>query len=157
EQYSNFSYEEPGYQAYSEFRNEDWFNRQIGSKLNVGFGATFGWLFPDGSPDQTFEQALVRGIYRLTGKVDVRASAGVEFRQYESGLSGTINPVFSISGIYQPTVSTTITLEAHERVEASPFQDYNTTVIGAYAGVRQQLFSRLYAGLVFGYDNIAYE
>jgi len=154
--YSRLDYETADFQGYQDFRNEDWLNRQLGEKLTVGVGGTFGYLDPQGSASQTYEQGLVRASYRLTGKIDLRASGGFEFRQYDSGISDTLNPVFSLSGIYQLNYSTTITLEAHRRVEASPFSDYNYEVLGFYAGLRKQFFGRVYAGIVAGYDNLEY-
>ena len=154
-QYLNQQYEE-NYQGYQELRNEDWYNRRLGDRLSVGAGAAFGLVYPETSADQTYQQALVRAGYRLSGKLDLRSSVGVEWRQIDQGTADSPYPVFSLSGIYHPWYSTAFTLEAHRRDQPSPTGGYNYATLGFSAGVRQQLLSRFYANLSAGYDAIDY-
>jgi hypothetical protein len=154
--YYRLEYADPAYQGYQEFRNDDWFNREVGAKLALGLGLAFGFVSPDGAANQTYQQLLVRGVYRLTGKIELNSFLGVECREYDAGSGNTVDPVFSLSVIYQARPTTTITLEAHRRDEPSPTGDYNYQTLGFSAGVRQLLLGRLSAVLVGGYDNVGY-
>jgi hypothetical protein len=155
-QYHSLSYEDTRYEGYQEFRNEDWYNRTLGARLQVGLGAAFGFVNPEGSPNQTYEQALVQALYVVGGKLDLRGTVGLEFRQYDSGQDGTLNPVFSLSATYQPRVSTTFTVEAHRQEEPSFAGDYNYITLGFSVGARQLVLGRLTAALAAGYDNTDY-
>ena len=154
--YLGYDYADPRFQSYWDFRNTDWFNHQLGEKLSGAFGIALGYMEPNQSPSQTYEQALVRGVYRLTGKVYFSAYGGVEWRQFKTDAPDSLNPVFSISGFYQPRETTFLSVEAHRREEASPYSGYNYTRIGFSAGVRQQVFNRLFANVTGGYDQIQY-
>jgi hypothetical protein len=154
--YDWLDYPNAVYQGYQEVRNEDWYNRLVGARLEAGFGAAFGFVYPQASPNQTYEQALMRGIYRLTGKLDLRASVGVEFRQYDSGQSATTDPVFSVGADYQLRASTTLSLEAHRRQQPSYEGEYNYQTTGFNIGVRQQLSAGLSTTVSGGYDDDEY-
>lgn len=154
--YSRVDYEEDVFQGYQELLNENWFNRQVGARLEAGLGLGFGLVYPEENADQVFQRALVRGLYRLSGKLDLRASAGIEWRQYDDAIDDTFNPVVSFSSIYRPRASTTITVEVHRRETPSVGSDYNYTTIGASAGIRQQILGELYVELAGTYDNVDY-
>jgi hypothetical protein len=155
-QYYRLEYPGSDYEGYQEIRNEDWFNRLVEARLTAGVGAAFGYVDPDRSDSQTYEQLLARAIYHLTGKLDIRTSAGVEWREYASGVADTIDPVFSLAAIYHPRDTTTLTLEGHRREQPDFTGYYNYQVLGFSAGVRQELLGRLYAGLEVGYDQYDY-
>jgi hypothetical protein len=155
-QYYRLEYADSSYQGYQEFRNEDWFNRQVGARLSVGLGAAFGLVYPDVSASQTYQQALLRGIYQLTGKLDLRTSIGIEWREYGGRQAGTRDPVFSLAAAYHPRDTTTLTLEGHRREQPDYTGYYNYQTIGFSAGVRQQVLGRFYAGLLASYDHCGY-
>jgi len=144
------------YQGYQEFRNEDWADRRIGGKLDLGVGAAFGWVYPDITPSQTYQQPLIRGIYQITGKLDIRSYLGFEVREYNGGISDTVDPVFNVALIYQFRPLTTFTLEAHRQDRPSPQADYNYKTLGFSGGVRQRMFGRLSASVTAGYDSVDY-
>lgn len=154
--YDRLSYENLTYQGYDEFRNEDWFDRKLGARLETGVGLAFGFVYPQFSPDQTYQQAYLRAIYRLTGKLYARARAGAEWRQYGSGNGSTLDPAFEIEVIYQPRQTTTITLAGHQRSAPSFGADYNYEIYGFTAGVAQQLTGSLDAELICGYEHVDY-
>ncbi len=155
-QYHFLSYADPLYHGYQEFRNEDWYNRLFGAKLQLGLGAAFGFVAPEASPNQTYQQALARAIYVISGKLDVRGSAGLEFRQYDSRQTSTTDPVFTLAATYQPRASTTFNLEGYRRQEPSYSGNDNNITLGAGVGVRQLLLGRLTALLNVGYENVDY-
>ena len=154
--YYYLAYDDPLYQGYQEVSNENWLNRTFADRLSLGVGLVVGRDLPQQSPDQTFERALARAVYRLSGKLYFSSSLGVEFRQYDSGESGNLNPVLGITGTYQLREGTTLNLEGHSLQEPSPYGGYNDTRWGGGAGVRQRLFSRVYVDASAGYDNIRY-
>ncbi len=144
------------YQGYEEFRNEDWADRRIGGKMEVGVGAAFGFVYPDINPQQTYQQLLVRGIYQISGKLDIRTYLGGEVREYSGGASDTLDPVFNLALIYQFRPPTTFTLEAHRQDQPSPEGYYNYQTFGFSGGVKEKLFDRLSVNLSAGYDNVNY-
>lgn len=154
--YQNFSYVETALSGYQEVRGEAWFNRQVTGNLTLGAGGAIGFLAPQSYLDQPYEQLLVRGLFKASEKLAAQASAGVEWRQFDGRQPNAINPTFSVSGIYQPTLNTVFTLEIHRRELPSPTDAQNYTYVGFNGGVRQMLFSRLAVGLNGGFDNVAY-
>ncbi|HVV73241.1 MAG TPA: outer membrane beta-barrel protein, partial [Verrucomicrobiae bacterium] len=144
------------YQGYYEFRNEDWADRRIGGKLDVGLGTAFGFVYPDVNSQQTYQQLLARGIYHISGKLDIRSQFGGELREYGGSTSDTADPVVSVAAIYQFRPPTTFTIELHRRDQPSPVGDYNYQTFGFSGGAREKLFDRLVATLSAGYDFVDY-
>jgi hypothetical protein len=127
-------------------------------KVVVGIGGTAGYDFVDDpNPDQTFEQVNLRLNYQATAKLNLTASAGVEFRQFDGHRSERTTPVFEAGAIYHPFDGTTVTLTAGRRMLNSgffPAQDFATTYVTAR--IQQRLFQRVYLGLAAGYENADY-
>jgi len=154
--YLRLDYIEPEFQGYQDFHGDFWLDRQFDQKLSAALGVGLGYLQPEDDPGQTYQQALIRGVYGLTGKSYFSASAGFEVRQFGTSAPNAVRPVFSVTGVFQPWVNTTITLEGHRREDTAPFQGENFIQLGASVNARQLLFNRFYAALGGGYDNIAY-
>jgi hypothetical protein len=127
-------------------------------KVVVGIGATGGFtVVGEGNPDQPFEQVNVRLSYEATGKLNFFASAGVEFRQFDSNRSEYTTPVLEIGANYRPFDGTTITLAANRGILPSGFfqnQDYAATNV--VLRIQQRLLTRVYLGLSAGYENASY-
>jgi len=123
------------------------------AKLTPGIGGSFGYVDVDQGPSQHYERALARLIYTATAKLDFTASAGGEWRHYNSGLSPAVTPVFGLAGTYRPSDYTTLTLEGHRREEPSLIltgQDYITT--GGTGEIRQRVWRMYFISLSGGYD-----
>jgi Putative beta-barrel porin 2 len=134
-------------------------NYNYSPKLVIGIGATGGYNTVDTpNQNQTYEQVNVRAAYKVSGKVSLNASAGVEFRQFEDNTVGThVSPVYELGGTYQPFDGTTINLTGTRRTLNSAVladQDYNVTSI--IAGVRQRFLQRFYVGVQAGYEHSDY-
>lgn len=134
-------------------------NYNYGPKLVIGLGGTAGWNRADApTPDQTFEQANVRFSYQVTGKIDVRASAGVEFRSFEGqGRDQYVSPVFDVGLNYLPFDGTTFSLTANRHLLNSAVlagQDFATTTFTVSAS--QRLFDRVSVAGNIGYENADY-
>lgn len=134
-------------------------NYAYGDKLTLGLGGTAGYNFVDDpNPDQGFEQANVRLSYQVAAKINLVATGGVEFRQFENGSRGAyISPVVDINATYQPFDGTSLSLEFSRRTLNSAVlagQDFASTNLSASA--RQRLLQRVYLGFYVGYQNSDY-
>ena len=150
-------YSQAQYFGFNEWSDANWVNYKFSDKLTFSAGATFGWRDVQANPNETFQQALVRSIYQLTDKVDVEASVGGEFRQFQGGKSEGPSLVFSLGGGYKPTDRTLISLEAFRRNQnsvASASQNYTTT--GFHTSVHQQIGEKFTIGLGGGFENAKY-
>jgi hypothetical protein len=111
----------------------------------------------DPSTNQTFEQVNLRLNYDATAKLNIYASAGVEFRQFDGNRGDYVSPVFEVGATYTPFADTTFTLAAGRRIYNSGYlanQDFGGTyVVGRF---QQRLFRRVYLGLTAGYENDNY-
>ena len=134
-------------------------NYQYSPKLVVGIGGTAGYDRVDApNPDQTFEQVNGRLSYQVTGKIDLTASGGVEFRDFKGqGRDQYISPVFEVGLNYLPFDGTRVSIAANRRTLNSAVlagQDYAVT--NFTASVQQRLFSRIYLAVSAGYENSDY-
>ena len=127
-------------------------------KVTVGIGGTFGYDWVDDpTTNQTFEQVNARLNWEVTRKLDVYASAGVEFRQFDGNRGEYTSPVFEVGLVHHPFDGTTFTLAAGRRIYPSGFlnnQDFGATYIAAR--LQQRLFRRVYLGLGGGYEHNNY-
>jgi hypothetical protein len=134
-------------------------NYNYGPKLVIGLGGTAGWNRVDApTPDQTFEQVNVRFSYQVTGKIDLRASAGVEFRDFEGqGRDQYVSPVFDVGLNYLPFDGTTFSFTANRHTLNSAVlagQDFATTTFTVSA--TQRLFDRFSVAGNVGYEKSDY-
>jgi hypothetical protein len=107
--------------------------------------------------NQSFEQINLRLNYAVTAKLNLYASGGVEFRQFDGNRNTYDSPVFELGLYYHPFSGTNISLAAGRRIYASGYvedQDFGATYVAAR--FQQRLFQRLYLGLGAGYENSNY-
>jgi hypothetical protein len=127
-------------------------------KLSVGFGGTFGYTWVDDpSTNQSFEQINLRLNYEATAKINLYASAGVEFRQFDGNRDTYDSPVFDVGVAYHPFSGTNISLSAGRRIYPSGYvsnQDFGATYVAAR--FQQRLFNRVYLGVGAGYEHSNY-
>src|SRR5207247_9178699 len=98
--------------AIKEWLAEAWCGYKATEKVTAGVGGTIGWRdirgFANGAtsaeatPNETFEQALVRASYRATEKLDLNGSAGLQFSQFQAGDDKGPSLVFTLGGSWQP-------------------------------------------------------
>jgi hypothetical protein len=134
-------------------------NYNYSPKLVVGVGGTAGYNRVDApNPDQTFEQANARLSYQVTGKIDLTASAGVEFRSFKGqGRKQYVSPVFEIGMNYVPFDGTKLSLTANRRTLNSAVlagQDYAVTNVTV--NIQQRLLTRFYLAASAGYEHSDY-
>jgi hypothetical protein len=133
-------------------------NYAYSPKLTFGIGGIGGRQFVDQpNADETFEQANFRMNYSLTGKLTAGGSVGVEFRQYDSGQSGYVSPIFDLGINYTPFDGTALSISGSRRIAPSGSQvgqDFSSTQF-TVSGM-QRFFERCFLRLTGGYENDTY-
>lgn len=134
-----------------------WLDYWVTPKVKVGVGITAGFLDIDSSVNQTYQQALVRAAYSLSDKLELRASAGGQLRQFQEGQSERANGIFSLGATYKPVEKINLTLEAYRRDQNSiVLADQNYTTTGFNGRIRYALDERVALQVGAGYDNLDY-
>ena len=142
-----------------QFSGSLFINYNYSPKLALGIGGAGGYNWVDSpTPDQTFEQALVRATYQATGKISLNASAGVEFRQFGgNGAGDHVSPVYELGATYQPFDGTTILVRGSRRtLNSGIFAGQDFAASNIIVGIRQRLLRRIYVGFTGGYENADY-
>lgn len=125
-----------------QWENVDFINYEVLRRVKVGVGGKLGYLLVENQGDQTFEQALVRVQYNLSGKTELTASAGPEWRQFGTGQSRNWQPVATLGFSYVPQDTTRLVVNFGRSQEVSVFllgQNYTTTAVGF------RLFQKVFA------------
>ena len=149
--------ETKGLIGYREYAADTFLNRLITSKITGSLGGSFGYIDLTDGPIQTYQRALGRFHYALSGKLELEASAGAEWREFHGGRSDAVTPVLGLGSAYRPFEGTTITLEAHRRDEISAaLVDEDYTATGVTLGIRQRVIERLHVSLTGSYENRDY-
>jgi hypothetical protein len=144
--------------GYTEWGVDAFLNRQLSSKVTGSLGGSGGYVDPTDGPIQRYERALVRLSYAVTGKIQLDANGGAEWRQFNSSEPSTTIPVFGIAAAWHPFEGTTVTLAGHRRDEISAAltnEDYTAT--GVDLSLRQRVLTdRLHVTVSGGYENRYY-
>jgi hypothetical protein len=141
----------------TEWGVDGFLNRILTSKITGGVGGSGGYVAPSYGPEQTYGRGLLHLQYAATGKLDLDASCGEEWRNYHGERSDTLTPVFGLGAAYRLRERTTITLEGRRAEVVSGLltnQDYITT--GATVGIREQVADRVQVYVTGSYDNRSY-
>ena len=145
-----------GLLGYTDWNDENWFNYQATPRLNLGAGVTLGWLQVPDQQGQTYEQFLARARYLPGERITVDASVGGQFRQFESGIDPTFEPVFTLTAYYRPLDATWVYLTGYRREYPSVSEGLNYVMTGASLGGRQQLGDRYFLTLAVDYYTMDY-
>jgi hypothetical protein len=146
----DISYDQPGLTGYTEYNTEDWLNYAVIENLPVSAGILAGFDDVIDGQNQTYQQLRARARYNYSEKLRFDASVGGELRQYENGHSQTLSPVFSVTGIYQPTVLTTLSLTSFRQQYASLYDGFYDSKTGVALELRQGLTDRFMVDASFG-------
>jgi hypothetical protein len=135
---------------------QNWLNYQVTGKISAGVGLTLGNVEVENSPNQTYEQILMRGAYNTPGKLSFSANGGLEARQIDG--NDKYNPVFTVGATYSPVDQTTIYLEAFRHTfDSVTTAGENIVTDGVTLRVRQRCFEKVYLTLSGGYESGKYE
>jgi hypothetical protein len=146
-----------GFTGSTDWGGDVYVNHVVSPKVTAGVGASGGYIDVSDSPHQTYERGLLRLTYAATGKLDLEANAGGEWRQYDSGRPSTVIPVLGVAAAFRPAEATSVTLEAHRRETVSLFQGQDYVTTGVSMGVRQRLVERCQVSLTGTYENREYK
>jgi hypothetical protein len=135
----------------------NWVTYKVTSKIDSSGGITLGFIRPSAGPAVSYQQLLVRSRLESTEKLSFTASAGLEFRQFESGEDALLSPVFDLAAKWTPVSSNEISLSAYRRLSSSSAgQAHNYITTGGAGSVRQRIFGELKLELSGGYEHSAY-
>jgi hypothetical protein len=142
---------------FNEWLVRSWADYKITELLKLGAGVSAGWVDVSDSVNQTYQQALVRAFYKVTELVDARASAGIEFRQFDGDEDSRTDGIFSLGGTYRPRDTTTLNVDAYRRPNTSVvLLNRNYISTGISGGVRQTFLERYAVYGTLGYENSDY-
>jgi hypothetical protein len=133
-------------------------DHQLAGSARLGLGVSGGNTEQDGSSPEVFEQFRARFGYTVSDLINLDVSAGLEWRQYESGIaSSSALPVFDLALSYAPTDRTRLGLRGGRRVLSSVFlegENYVESSIGA--SFAQMVGERLTCRASVDYQNRDY-
>jgi hypothetical protein len=140
-----------------EWATMDWINYYLGSRLNVGLGAGFGYDKVPGSVDMMFEQVQARVGWHVTDKISLAVNGGGEDRQFvNSSIPSLINPTYGATLDYRPFRYTGLSLTASRAVTQSFFQDQATENTSLSVALTQRLLKHFNASVTGGYNTEQY-
>ncbi len=140
-----------------EFRLQGFLNYQVTPKLQFGVGATEGNMEADAGQRQSYTQGLLRIAAQPTGKLGFTASAGNEWRNYDSNQPQTTTPVFALGSSWQATEQTSLSVDARRRTFASAAlasQNFESTTVSLTA--REMLTATVDASVSVGVEEANY-
>ncbi|MEM6821292.1 MAG: hypothetical protein AAF558_05065 [Verrucomicrobiota bacterium] len=128
-------------------------------KVRMGIGTKIGFVDIQAAPNQSYQQALYRVIYEPSEKIQLNASVGAEFRQYQGplGWEDRVTPAASLGLVWSPFDSSTFTLTGYRNVTASnSIIGANYVATGFDAAWRQRFFQKFYYTLGGGFEHSDY-
>ena len=149
----------------NEWAVEAWFNYKFSEKVSIGAGPTIGWrdihdnLEPNAvdeidSPNQTFEQLLVKGTYYLSDKLAFNGATGLQFSQFQGDDEEGPNLVLELGGTWKALQNTQVSLNAYRRDQVSysvVSENYFST--GFRLAVQHQFLEKYFINVQGGYEN----
>lgn len=152
----------------NEWAAEAWFNYKFSEKLTVGAGPTVGWRdihdneLPNqtdehDSPNQTFQQVMVKSVYSLSQKLAVNGAVGLHFSQFQGGDDEGPNLVLELGGTWKALENTQVSLAAYRRDQVSvSTESQNYFVTGLRATLQHRFRDKYLATIQGGYENYDY-
>ena len=151
----------------NEWAVEAWFNYRLSEKVIIGAGPTFGWrdihdhtdplaISPD-SPNQTFQQGLVKATYLLSEKLAFNGAAGLQFSQFQGGDDEGPNFVVEAGGTWKALENTQLSFSGYRRDQVSiSTVSENYFVTGFRLALQHQFREKYFFTLQGGYENYDY-
>jgi Putative beta-barrel porin 2 len=147
----------------SQFNSYEYIGRfgadyELTPKLKIGAEGIVGDLQLESGGSSIYGQARMRLAYKMTEKVTLLGSVGVEVRGYSDRDLIKVTPVFDLSASWQPFVGTGVGLTAFRKIFASPVEAGQVfTATGVQGSISQSFFQRLTAALFIGYEHDDYQ
>ena len=115
-------YDEDIYTGAWDISNNNWIRYQYSPKLALATGLVFGYTAIEDNADQTYQQLLARASFAVVEKVNLTASLGGEWRQFDSGVDDSLTPVWNLAAAYRPRDSTVLTLDLYQTYHNSALE-----------------------------------
>lgn len=122
-----------------------WINYQFTSKVNAAVGFLAGRDDIALADDMTYTQPQVRISWKMTNKLSLGASGGIERRKVEViGGRNEKNPVYSANISYAPTLTTSLSIGVSRNISNSYFN--NQTIAGTHinTNISQRVLQRFF-------------
>jgi uncharacterized protein (PEP-CTERM system associated) len=131
-------------------------NYQWAPKTSIGLGVAGGVRQLESTPDQYYEQGLLRANYSATERLSININGGIEVDE-ASGGSTQLNPVFGLGATYNVDAQDTITLDASRSTSSSAVTSGETTETTAVNfEIRRRIYSSFSFALSIGYQNVEF-
>jgi hypothetical protein len=152
----------------NEWAVEGWFNYKFSEKVTLGAGPTVGWrdihdhAKPDNvdeidSPNQTFEQLLVKGTYYLSDKLAFMGASGLQFSQFQGDDDEGPNLVLEAGGTWKAQQNTQLSFNIYRRDQVSySVVSENYFATGFRLTMQHQFREKYFFTLQGGYENYDY-
>jgi hypothetical protein len=146
-----------GYESYSEIVDRTYVNYQYGPKTVASVGAGLGYLTPQSSANQIYEQLLSRVRWTVSDKLYLTGTLGVEFRQSDDGID-KIDGVYDAAATYLPFDGTSLALTSSRLTEPSDAEfGQDIVVTNVQLQVTQRFLGKFYTSGSVEYQNANYE
>jgi len=140
----------------SELHGQAFMNYQWAPKTSIGVGVAAGLRQLDTTPDQYYQQGLLRASYNATERLSINLNGGIEVDE-ASGGSTQLNPVFGLGASYNIDAQDDLGLNASRSTSSSAVTTGETTETTA---VNIEFRRRIYASFSFafslGYQNLEF-
>lgn len=142
--------------GYVEYKGTLSLNRQMFDTYNMSLFVADGMDRVGLGLNQSFEQMGVRLRYAYSQLFSVDGSVGVEDRQFDSGRPDTLNPFFTLGGVYQPWERTYFRLGVARQEAPTLNNGYFYTSTGGYLTLRRDITDRFSLQTDLGYYQTDY-
>jgi len=140
----------------SEEHGQLFMNYQWAPKTSVGVGVAAGVRQLDTTPDQYYQQGLLRTTYNATENLSLSLNGGIEIDE-ASGGSTQLNPVFGLGATYNIDAQDALTLNASRSTSSSAVTTGETTETTAVnIEFRHRIYSSFSFAFSLGYQNVEF-
>jgi hypothetical protein len=130
---------------------------RFSSRLDVAMGMKFGYDSLSNSADMNTSEPQITINWRPTDKLTFTGTGGVETREFRRGIAEDLDSeVYSVSGSYQPTITTAFSINANRLVSPSYFAGQLSKSSGWGVDVKQRVLQRFYVVVGFQHGETSY-
>jgi hypothetical protein len=146
------------FQSSKDWTAMNWLDHHWGPNLGCGAGAGLGYANVNLGSDMTYEIIQGRIFWKVANKINLAINGGGQVRQFlDSSQPNLFSPIYGVAILYQPTETTTISINGSRNVSVSYFENQITDASSFNVSVSQRLIRRYYLGVAAGYSFTRYE
>ena len=137
---------------------QNWLTFQVLPSVNLGFGPGAGYEEISDAPDMTYERAMGRISWKMTDKLSLSGSGGMEFRHSNASDGKTIRyPTANVALSYQPFETTQLSFSYARTLNSSAFRSQVVKGGSWNLDVSQRLLRHLYLSAGWSHQDSTYE